>query len=52
MSVPVETTRKRRLEMLRLYFLNLLVEDGQDGTGFDCDVLDAIEALEKKYDGQ
>lgn len=50
--VPVESTRERRLEILKQYYLAVLVEDGQDGTIFDCDILDAIESLEKKYKGQ
>lgn len=31
------------------YYLKNLVQDPIDGTRFDCDVLDALESLEKKY---
>lgn len=41
--------RQLALEKLKDYFLHDLVEDPIDGTGFDCDVLDAINALIDKY---
>lgn len=49
---PNTVTRKDRLEVLMLYFLRHLVEDPQDGTLFDCDVMDAIRELQRKYDGK
>jgi len=42
-------SRVEKLDMLKKFFLNSLVEDPQDGTEFDCDVLDAIESLESRY---
>ncbi len=43
------TSRKVRLDRLKEYYLHNLVEDPQDGTALDCDILDMIEALQKKY---
>lgn len=42
-------SRKDKLEVLKQYYLQFMVEDWQDGTDFDCDVLDAIESLQIKY---
>lgn len=47
--VPVEATRLERLDQLKQYFLNFLVEDPQDGSGFDCNVLNVIEGLGAHY---
>jgi hypothetical protein len=41
--------REWRINHLRRYFLQYLVEDGQDGTRFDCAVLDALDRLEAEY---
>jgi len=41
--------RVEKLKRLKQYFLHHLVEDPQDGTCFDCMVLDAIEALENVF---
>jgi len=38
-----------RLEMLKQHFLRELCEDQHEGSKFDCDVLDAINALQAKY---
>ena len=43
-------TRHGALRALELYYLRVLVEDPQDGTNFDCDVLDAISTLKRKYE--
>lgn len=45
----VDMTRLERLDKLKKYFLHELVEDSNDGTNFDCSVLDAFEFLEKRY---
>ncbi|KKU19551.1 MAG: hypothetical protein UX31_C0005G0031 [Candidatus Nomurabacteria bacterium GW2011_GWA1_46_11] len=44
-----ETSEYERLRILEKYFLGVLVQDGQDGTVFDNDVLDAIRGLKEKY---
>lgn len=49
--VSLETSRRERLENLKQYFLHVLVEDSQDGTPFDCDVLAMIEHLKEIYYG-
>lgn len=41
--------RSVRLEMLKKFYLEYLVEDPIDGTSLDCEVLDIIDALKKKY---
>lgn len=33
-----------------MFFLDNLVEDGVDGSSFDCDVLDALKAIETKHE--
>jgi hypothetical protein len=35
--------------MLKKFYLEYLVEDPIDGTSLDCEVLDIIDALKKKY---
>ncbi len=47
--VSEETSEYERLRILHKYFLEVLVQDAQDGTQFDSDVLDAIRALKEKY---
>ena len=47
--VKAETTRFERLEILRQYYLTVLFEDPHEGNKFDCDVLDAINALQERY---
>lgn len=49
--LPLWAKRKDKLEVLKLYYLRHMVEDPIDGNRFDMDVLDAIEALQRKYDG-
>lgn len=44
-----EASREDKLRILELYYLKFLVEDPIDGTGFDCDILDAIKELKKRY---
>lgn len=48
--LPIDAPRNERLEQLKMYYLKYLVEDPQDGTRFDCDILDMIETLRKKYE--
>lgn len=38
-----------KLRILELFFLRKLVDDPIDGSEFDCDILDMIKALKKKY---
>ncbi len=47
--IPPEVTRYERLEFLKQYYLRILFEDPHEGSMFDCDVLDAINALQEKY---
>lgn len=42
-------TRRERIEELRLYFVNVLCEDPQDGSPFDCAVLDTLDRIEREY---
>ena len=42
-------SRPEKLNMLKKFFINSLAEDPEDGTEFDCDVIDAIESLESRY---
>jgi hypothetical protein len=42
--------RQEKIEKLKQFFLRKLVEDPQDGTDFDCDVLTSLEKLERKYE--
>lgn len=42
-------SRKAKLDKLEQYYLHHLVEDPQDGTVFDSDILDMIKALKEKY---
>ena len=44
-----EESRNERLENLKQYFLHILAEDQQEGSEFDCNVLDAIDELQRKY---
>ena len=44
-----DASREDKLRMLELYYLRHLVEDPQDGTPFDCDILDAIKSLREKH---
>lgn len=41
--------RRKALKNLEKYYLKTLVEDGMDGTNFDCAVFDAIALLEKQF---
>lgn len=41
--------RAEKVQNLIEYFCRNLAEDPQDGTEFDCDVLDALEAVERRY---
>jgi len=47
--VSSESSRYDRLENLKQYFLENLVEDPIDGTPFDTDVLRSIETLQNQY---
>ena len=47
--VDPTTTRQERVELLYWYFLNVLVEDSQDGTDFDLHILRFLEELKSKY---
>jgi hypothetical protein len=42
-------TREEKLRSLEFYFLNGLAEDLQNGTDFDCAVLDAIDKLQREF---
>ena len=48
-TVAPDSTRHERLENLKQYYLERLFEDPHEGSAFDCDVLDAIKALQEKY---
>ena len=39
-------SRLEALDRLAEFYATYLAEDGQDGTNFDCRVLDAIKAIE------
>ena len=41
--------RQRKIENTKQYFLKNFVEDPFDGTGFDCDFLDAMNELIERY---
>jgi hypothetical protein len=45
-------TRQERLDDLLKYFFQQAVEDPIDGTPFDSDVMEAIDNLKRKYEGQ
>ncbi|MEK7494184.1 MAG: hypothetical protein AAB630_03460 [Patescibacteria group bacterium] len=47
--VEDNVTREERIDLLKQYYLHVLVEDGIDGTDFDVAVLDALKKLEEKY---
>lgn len=47
--VKGDVTREERIDMFEQYYLRVLCEDGQDGTEFDCAVLDALKTLKEKY---
>lgn len=47
--VSSETTRHERIDILKEFFLENLVEDPIDGTSFDCDVLDTLEAIKERH---
>ena len=42
-------TRAQKIEEVCRYFAAEMSEDPIDGTAFDCDVLDALDAVKKKY---
>lgn len=44
-----ETSSLERIDRLQQYYLNVLVEDPQDGTALDCDILDMLKALKLKH---
>ena len=44
-----EFSRQNKIEKLKQYYLTSLVEDWQDGTEFDLDVLDSLLKLKQKY---
>ena len=41
--------RQQKLEKTKQYFLKNFVEDPIDGSCFDCDFLDAMNFLQRKY---
>jgi hypothetical protein len=45
-------TRRERLECLKHLFYRYLCEDAVDGSGFDREVFDALDALAKKYEAK
>ena len=45
----IKATEIEKLTALKSYYLNHLVDDPIDGSRFDCDVLDALDALMGKY---
>lgn len=47
--VSIQSPRDIRLDKLKEYYLEKLVEDPQDGTDFDIDILKMIEELKGKY---
>ena len=47
--VDSDTSRNKRLEILKRQFLDLIAEDPKGDTDFDRDVIEAIEKLEQKY---
>jgi hypothetical protein len=44
-----EMTRQDRLDHLLQYYLHYLVEDGQDGTTMDCEIIRLLKKLKMKY---
>jgi len=44
-----QAPRQERLERLKQYYLRYLVEDPQDGTTFDCAILDFLRDMEEEY---
>ena len=53
-AVPVvsnlmDLSREDKLRAWELFYLRNMAEDPRDGTVFDCDILDAIKELRKKY---
>ena len=46
---PFTMTRGERIKELRLYFVNCLCEDPQDGSPFDSAVLDALDQIERNH---
>lgn len=49
LRLTANMTRLERINELIKYFAGKLSEDAQDGTPFDCDVLDTLEKLKEKY---
>lgn len=49
---PEVKNRSTRIEELTRYFCSALAEDPQDGSAFDTDVCDTLDALKKKYQEQ
>lgn len=43
------TTREKRIDLLREYYLHILVEDSLNATDFDFAVLGVLKVLEEKY---
>lgn len=48
-DVEIRKKRKEKLYRLKMYYLTVLVEDSQDGTTFDCEVIDVINKLEEDF---
>jgi len=45
----VENERQQKVQELIVYFSKNICEDPQNGTVFDCDVIDALEKVKTKY---
>ncbi len=45
----VARSRAKTTRKLIEYFCRTLAEDPQDGTEFDCDIIDALEAVERRH---
>lgn len=50
--LPLDTDRVSRIQALRDYYTNFVVEDVQNGTDFDCHILNLLDGLEKHYKGK
>jgi len=50
--VNPKTSRRERLEILKQYYLRILVEDPLEGTQFDCAVLDKIKEIKDREEDE
>ncbi|MFH1129251.1 MAG: hypothetical protein V1686_00745 [Patescibacteria group bacterium] len=51
-KIKPNTSRKKRIEILKKVFYEYLCEDPIDGTPFDGDFTDFFLKMEKKYENQ